>query len=180
MMSRNADQDHVHDKWMENSFTLAEQALQAGEVPVGCILVHKNIKIIGIGRNKVNETKNATRHAELVAIDNAIEHINFNKDCNLTSSDNILDVMKHCILYVTVEPCVMCAAALRVMNVPKIYYGCPNERFGGCKSVLDISNSICLRDSLGPEMKCIGGKQSERAISLLKDFYAQDNPNIVL
>lgn len=108
----------------------AKEALEKGEVPVGCIMVYKN-KVIGTGRNEVNETKNATRHAELVAVDQVKlwceqQCLSFEK------------VLRECCLYVTVEPCIMCAAALRYLSVPKVVFGCANERFGGCGSILKI------------------------------------------
>ena len=125
---------------MEKSFFYAEQALNAGEVPVGCIVVFNNLKVIGVGRNEVNEPKNATRHAEMVAIDDAI--CNINTECNNSVELCVSELMKQCILYVTVEPCVMCAAALRAVGVAKVFYGCKNERFGGCGSVLVANNLI--------------------------------------
>lgn len=93
-------------------------------------MVYKN-QVIGTGRNEVNETKNATRHAELVAIDQV----------KLWCGNQCLcfeDVLRQCCLYVTVEPCIMCAAALRYLGVPKVVFGCANERFGGCGSILNI------------------------------------------
>ena len=108
----------------------AREALKVGEVPVGCIMIHKN-EVIGTGRNEVNKTKNATRHAEMVAIDRVRlwcknERLSFE------------DVLRDCCLYVTVEPCIMCAAALRLLGIPKVVFGCANERFGGCGSILNI------------------------------------------
>ena len=178
MLNDDIKNSSENNKWMEKSFSFAEHALNKGEVPVGCILVHENSKIIGIGRNKVNETKNASRHAELVAIDDAIQTIRKEETNCVLQNFSICDVMKKCVVYVTVEPCVMCAAALRTMKVPLVYYGCKNERFGGCGSVLHIADDLRLNDSLGPTFRCIGGKQSERAVNLLKDFYKQNNPNI--
>ena len=163
-----------HVEWMEKSFVYAEKALAAGEVPVGCILVHLNVKILGVGYNEVNCTKNATRHAELVAIDQAMSKLTTEESL----STDVHRVMKDCVLYVTVEPCVMCTAALRLMGVPTVFYGCLNDRFGGCGSVLDIHNNAMLNNSLGPTLKCIGGNQKLRAVQLLKDFYKQNNPNI--
>ena len=101
-----------------------------GEVPVGCILVYKD-QIIGKGRNRVNETRNATRHAEMVAIDQ-VKHWCQKKDVMLKN------VSAECTLYVTVEPCIMCSAALRILGISKVVYGCANERFGGCGSILNI------------------------------------------
>lgn len=97
---------------------------------MGCIMVYKN-QIIGTGRNEVNETKNATRHAELVAIDQV--KLWCEKRCLCFE-----EVLGECCLYVTVEPCIMCSAALRYLGVPKVVFGCANERFGGCGSILNI------------------------------------------
>ena len=93
-------------------------------------MVYKN-QIIGTGRNEVNETKNATRHAELVAIDQV--KLWCEKQCLCFE-----EVLRDCCLYVTVEPCIMCSAALRYLGVPKVVFGCANERFGGCGSILNI------------------------------------------
>ena len=107
-------------KWMERTFEHAEEAMRNREVPVGCILVYKD-KEIATGRNEVNETKNATRHAEIVAIDKVIDWCQ-NKGLKVDY------VFKESSLYVTVEPCIMCAAALRQVGVRKVVYGCANER----------------------------------------------------
>lgn len=97
---------------------------------MGCLFVY-NDSIIGTGCNDVNRTKNATRHAEIMAIE---EVRNFCKTNNLNEEL----VFRKSILYVTTEPCIMCAAALRLIGVTNVIYGCPNPRFGGCGSVLDI------------------------------------------
>uniref|UniRef100_H2Y774 CMP/dCMP-type deaminase domain-containing protein n=1 Tax=Ciona savignyi TaxID=51511 RepID=H2Y774_CIOSA len=170
--------DDASIKWMEVAFNYAEHALTNGEVPVGCVIVFNNSEELAVGRNRVNELKNATRHAELVAIDEALEKINSqlwrNEHPNITDSS---EVFKNCVLFVTVEPCIMCCAALRAMKIPKVVYGCNNERFGGCGSVLSIHSDKLLDSSLGPVLSSIGGQQTLRAINLLKDFYKQDNPN---
>lgn len=85
---------------------VALDALNNQEVPVGCVIVHAGL-VIGKGRNEVTETKNATRHAEFVAIDQVLAH-----------SGDKWQIFRECDLYVTVEPCIMCAAALRYMHVP--------------------------------------------------------------
>ncbi|XP_044279323.1 tRNA-specific adenosine deaminase 2 isoform X1 [Varanus komodoensis] len=127
--------------WMDQAVNMAKEALEKGEVPVGCLMVYNN-EVIGKGRNEVNETKNATRHAEMVAIDQVITWCHQHKKaCE--------EVFSHTALYVTVEPCIMCAAALRVMKIPLVVYGCQNERFGGCGSVLNIS-SATLTDTGEP------------------------------
>ncbi|CAM2111675.1 unnamed protein product [Caretta caretta] len=96
------------ERWMDRALRMAKEALENGEVPVGCLMVYNN-EILGKGRNEVNETKNATRHAEMVAIDQVLDWCHqHNKDPS--------EVFAHTVLYVTVEPCIMCAAALRLMN----------------------------------------------------------------
>ncbi|KFO32258.1 tRNA-specific adenosine deaminase 2 [Fukomys damarensis] len=87
----------------------AKDALKNTEVPVGCLMVY-NHEVVGKGRNEVNQTKNATRHAEMVAIDQVLDwcHQNGRSPCA---------VFEHTVLYVTVEPCIMCAAALRLMSI---------------------------------------------------------------
>ncbi|KAM7240584.1 hypothetical protein CapIbe_008490 [Capra ibex] len=121
------------EKWMELAMQMAKDALDNTEVPVGCLMVYNN-EVVGKGRNEVNQTKNATRHAEMVAIDQALDWC---RRCGRSPSE----VFEHTVLYVTVEPCIMCAAALRLMRIPLVVYGCQNERFGGCGSVLDIASA---------------------------------------
>ncbi|KAF1464453.1 tRNA-specific adenosine deaminase 2, partial [Aptenodytes patagonicus] len=137
----------------------AKEALENGEVPVGCLLVY-NGEVVGRGRNEVNETKNATRHAEMVAIDQVLDW------CKQHNRD-YTEVFAHSVLYVTVEPCIMCAAA--------VVYGCRNERFGGCGSVLSISSDDMV--DTGEPFECISGYRAKEAVEMLKAFYRQENPN---
>ncbi|XP_021114978.1 tRNA-specific adenosine deaminase 2 isoform X5 [Heterocephalus glaber] len=120
-------------KWMEEAMRMAKDALKNTEVPVGCLMVYNN-EVVGKGRNEVNQTKNATRHAEMVAIDQVLDWCHQN-------GQSPSSVFEHTVLYVTVEPCIMCAAALRLMKIPLVVYGCQNERFGGCGSVLDVASA---------------------------------------
>ncbi|XP_053146400.1 tRNA-specific adenosine deaminase 2 isoform X2 [Hemicordylus capensis] len=161
------EQDMNEAEAITGAFKMAKEALENGEVPVGCLMVYNN-EIIGKGKNEVNETKNATRHAEMVAIDQVIDW------CHRHKKD-LKEVFAHTVLYVTVEPCIMCAAALRMMKIQLVVYGCQNERFGGCGSVLNIS-SATLMDT-GEPFQCIAGYRSEEAVEMLKTFYRQENPN---
>ncbi|XP_071803824.1 tRNA-specific adenosine deaminase 2-like [Asterias amurensis] len=161
------DAEKPHRNWMKKALDSATAALNRGEVPVGCLLVYDN-KVIATGNNRVNETMNATRHAESIAIEGALQWCREN--C-LASED----VFKETTLYVTVEPCIMCASALRMIGVPLVVYGCANERFGGCGSVICIhSDSI---PTLGKPFQCIPGIYKKKAIQLLKNFYKGQNPN---
>ncbi|NXX94894.1 ADAT2 deaminase, partial [Centropus bengalensis] len=147
----------------------AKEALESGEVPVGCLLVHGG-QVVGKGRNEVNETKNATRHAEMVAIDQVLEW------CKQHNRD-YTEVCAHSVLYVTVEPCIMCAAALRLMSILSCLFmlGDCDSRFGGCGSVLSISSDDMV-DS-GEPFECISGYRAKEAVEMLKAFYRQENPN---
>lgn len=154
-------------RWMRNAFSLAEEALNAGEVPVGCVFVYQNM-VIGCGQNGVNQTKNATRHAEMVAIDNVRDWC-----CQQNLETEV--VFSSCYLYVTVEPCIMCAAALRLIGVKRVIFGCGNERFGGCGSVMNIDADDI--PSQGPRLECVRGVLAEEAVDLLKRFYLGENLN---
>ncbi|XP_018598069.1 tRNA-specific adenosine deaminase 2 [Scleropages formosus] len=153
--------------WMQKAFDMARAALDSGEVPVGCLMVHSN-QLVGKGGNEVNETKNATRHAEMVALDQVLEW------CRLEGRDHS-EVLPQTVLYVTVEPCIMCAAALRLFHIPLVVFGCKNERFGGCGSVLDIPGDDL--PNTGTAFECISGFRAEEAVEMLKTFYKQENPN---
>ncbi|VDP51126.1 unnamed protein product [Echinostoma caproni] len=154
---------------MEHAFILASEALKAGEVPIGCVFVYKGT-VIAEGRNEVNSFKNASNHAEIVAIRK------LERWC-LTNNLKLDQILSECDVYVTVEPCIMCAAALRFVlpRQPRsIVFGAKNERFGGCGSVADID-----RCPAGPNsaLSCTAGVEEARAVSMLKQFYTQENPN---
>uniref|UniRef100_A0A3P9HMA9 tRNA-specific adenosine deaminase 2 n=1 Tax=Oryzias latipes TaxID=8090 RepID=A0A3P9HMA9_ORYLA len=166
-MEKFGPNDQEIERWMSRAFEMAREALQSGEVAVGCLMVYKD-QAIGKGRNEVNKTKNATRHAELVALD---ELLDWCRNSNL----DLRSVCEHTVLYVTVEPCIMCAAALRLSDMAVVVFGCWNERFGGCGSVLDISSADLLQT--GTTFKCISGHRADEAVEILKAFYKQQNPN---
>ncbi|KAK6635531.1 hypothetical protein RUM44_000783 [Polyplax serrata] len=151
-------------KWMKESLKDAEKALANGEVPVGCIFIYKN-QVIANGGNTVNLTKNPTRHAEMNCIDIVLTWCQ-NKEIDYK------EVFKEIVVFVTVEPCIMCAAALFELNVSEIVYGCANYRFGGCSTVFDVPNIFTNHN-----IKLHGGVYAEDAIVLLKEFYKGQNPN---
>eukprot|EP00834_Sanchytrium_tribonematis_P001209 NODE_27_length_39007_cov_1.590650.p24 type:complete len:177 gc:universal NODE_27_length_39007_cov_1.590650:4604-4074(-) len=157
------------EKYFEEAFRQAEIALNSCEVPIGCVFVN-NGKIISAGHNRPNASKNATCHAEIVAI----------KEIETTDFENLE-------LFVTVEPCIMCAAAMRKVKLKRVFFAAKNDRFGGCGSVFDIhdDNRLIekrLRVFLFDEYKSKknGSNYSERAINLMKAFYAMENKNAPL
>ena len=165
----------VHDKlFAEKAFDLAEEALSVGEVPVGCVLVYDGL-IIGHGRNRVNQLKNATRHAELEAIDMVLEWHRNRKNSNRPQPplDQIWPLTE---LYVTVEPCIMCARVLRHLRLKRVLFGCSNERFGGCGSVLNIHETNEIKEE--PVLETMAKHLDHtRAVYMLQSFYMGENPN---
>eukprot|EP00474_Spongospora_subterranea_P003580 CRZ04038.1 hypothetical protein [Spongospora subterranea] len=83
-----------------------------------------------------------------------------------------LDMFRNCTLYVTCEPCIMCASLLSQIRIKKVYFGCFNERFGGNGSVYSVHDSV---GDFGYEV--VSGVRQDRAIELLKAFYGAGNPN---
>lgn len=158
-------------------FQKAEEALAAGEVPVGCVMVfdnerkepEKQITHFVSGRNRVNECKNATRHAEFECIDQLVD---FMTEKGIDPHSRIS--WSWVKVFVTVEPCIMCARSLRLLGVKQVLFGCSNLRFGGCGSVLSVHND----PAFGHAMTCEpGALDAQRAVTLLQRFYEYENPN---
>lgn len=148
--------------YMDLAFEHAHEALARQEVPVGCIFVY-NDKVIARGRNTVNETRNATRHAEMNCIEQVLEF------CK-TEQLNWKQVFAELSVFVTVEPCIMCAAALCDLNIKDVTFGCRNDRFGG-ETVFDV------KSTLKSTIEMVGGYRADEAMDLLKRFYQDTNPN---
>jgi len=146
-----------HKEYMGKALEMAEHALAIGETPVGCVFVY-NDSIIGLGMNDTNRSFNGTQHAELVAISKVLE-------------SHPISIFASADLYVTVEPCIMCASILRQYHIRSVYYGCGNERFGGNGSVLSIHSD----PSIDPPYASHGGLYRKEAIMLLRRFYIQQN-----
>jgi len=166
-MSESSKAEIAHLYWMQVAMVMAEEALAAGEVPVGCVFV-RNGSVIAKARNRTNELRNATRHAELEAIDSILS------DKALTPQ--IIDYpLSETTLYVTVEPCIMCASALRQLGIKEVFYGCGNDRFGGCGSVLGVNNG--LGHPKHPAYRATAGYCRQEAILILRRFYITENTN---
>lgn len=155
--------------WMNEALQVAKQALTVNEVPVGCVIVYDNQVVIGRGHNRTNLLKNPIRHAEFEAFDEALEW------CRTNKLDQPADqILAQCVLYVTCEPCIMCASAIRKMGISSCVYGCNNERFGGCGSVLNIA--VANSNDEGADLSVVKGICANKAINLLQTFYTQENP----
>uniref|UniRef100_A0A182XW74 Uncharacterized protein n=1 Tax=Anopheles stephensi TaxID=30069 RepID=A0A182XW74_ANOST len=155
------------ERFMVDALQQARIANDLQEVPVGCVFVrgdNSKGEIIARGCNLVNETKNATRHVEFICIDQALDYARQN---NIIPPEAIFSTVT---VVVTVEPCIMCAAALIELGVKEIIYGCRNDRFGGC-TVLDVAS--LLRSNIPIR----GGVRDTEAMELLKEFYKGENPS---
>ncbi|KAJ5580124.1 APOBEC/CMP deaminase zinc-binding [Penicillium hispanicum] len=152
-----AAEDLRHEYFMKQALLMGERALQYGETPVGCVLVH-NGQIVGYGMNDTSRSMNGTRHAEFLAI---AEMLQTYPRSALQATD----------LYVTVEPCLMCASALKQYRIRSVYFGCANDRFGGTGGVLSLHSD----PSLDPTYLAHGGLFRKEAIMLLRRFYIQEN-----
>jgi tRNA(adenine34) deaminase len=114
-----------HEQTMRLALALAGEAEENGDVPVGCVIADADGKIIGKGRNRREESQDATAHAEIEAIREA---------CQAKGSWRLDD----CVLYVTLEPCPMCAGAIINARIPRVVFGAREENTGACGSVLDL------------------------------------------
>lgn len=170
---------------------MAELALQTSETPVGCVFVHNGV-IIGRGMNATNRTYNGTRHAEFIGIN---EILTTPHTSDPEKKKYGPEILKQCDLYVTVEPCIMCASLLRQIGVKRVFYGATNEKFGGTGGVLNIQRENGRDfmeeesedlEGLGEEewrrqwrkegdYEVYGGWLREEAIVMLRRFYVQEN-----
>ncbi len=114
----------IQEKYMKEALKQAKKAYVLGEVPIGCVIVHEG-KIIGRGYNRRNTDKNTLAHAEITAINKASKVIG---DWRL----------EECTLYVTLEPCQMCAGAIVQARIPEVVMGCMNPKAGCAGSILNI------------------------------------------
>ena len=149
----------VHQGFMRQALDVAEQALREGETPVACVLVLDG-QVVACGMNDTNRSLNGTRHAEFLAIAQFLKKFPMSK-------------LKETDLYVTVEPCIMCASALRQYRIRCVYFGCGNDRFGGNGSVLPVHSDKGLEEGY----PSYGGIFRKEAIMLLRRFYIQENEN---
>ena len=111
-------------EYMEEALRLAREAAADGEVPVGCVIVRGD-EIVGRGRNRRETGKNALGHAELEAIDDACRNLGGWR-------------LWECTLYVTLEPCPMCAGAIINARIPRVVCGAADAKCGACGSVCDL------------------------------------------
>ena len=143
-----------HRRWMKRALQEAERAYDAGEVPVGAVVVQGE-RIVGRGYNQVEQLGDPTAHAEVVAVTAACE----------TLGDKHL---RGCTLYVTLEPCPMCAGALVLARLDRLVFGALDEKAGAASTLYTIPQD----QRLNHQMEVVGGVMDEECASLLRAFFA--------
>jgi len=142
-----------YELYMREALKEAEKAFSEDEVPVGAIVVHEG-KIIGRGHNQIECLRDPTAHAEMLALTAACNYLN-TKWLNAVS------------IYVTIEPCSMCAGALVLARVKELYFGAKDPKTGACGSAVNIANN----KKLNHRIKIRSGVLQEECSSLLKEFF---------
>ena len=138
--------------YMKEALLLAREAAQEGEVPVGCVIVRGD-EIVGRGRNRREGSRSALAHAELEAIAQANQKLGGWR-------------LWECTLYVTLEPCPMCAGAIINARIPRVVYGARDEKFGACRSVCSLFDM-----AFNHHPKVEGGVLEQEAIDLMQSFF---------
>ena len=145
----------IQEKYMKEAIKQAGKAYALGEVPIGCVIVHEG-QIIGRGYNRRNTDKNTLAHAEITAINKASKKIG---DWRL----------EECTLYVTLEPCQMCAGAIVQARIPEVVMGCMNPKAGCAGSILNILEM----PEFNHQVQVTRGVMEEACSEMLKTFFTE-------
>lgn len=148
-----------HERWMEYALKEAEQAFKRREVPVGAVVVSDN-RIIGKGYNQIETLRDPTAHAEIIAITAAASQLDNHRLAN-------------CTLYVTLEPCAMCAGAIVLARIPLLVYGAADPKAGACGTLYNIVQD----DRLNHRVELIKGILEAKCGGILKEFFTKLRTN---
>jgi len=141
--------------FMREALTLARQAAEAGEVPVGAVVVRDGA-VVGRGYNRPVSQRDPTAHAEVIALRDAAGNIGNYR-------------LSGCELYVTLEPCAMCAGAIIHARISRVVYGAADPKSGACGSVVNLFEE----SRLNHHTVIAGGVMAEEASKLLQDFFSE-------
>lgn len=139
--------------YMRNALALAREAMDAGEVPVGCVITDGAGRIVGAGRNRREETSDATAHAEMEAIRAACAALGVWR-------------LTECTMFVTLEPCPMCAGAIITARIPTLVFGAREAQTGSCGSVIDL-----FAERYGHSPAVFPGVLADESAALLREFF---------
>jgi tRNA(adenine34) deaminase len=144
-----------HRRWMNKALREAERAFEAGEVPVGAVVV-RNGRIVGRDRNRVEQLQDPTAHAEILAITAACETLG-------------AKFLSDCTLYVTLEPCPMCAGAIVNARLGQLVFGAFDEKAGAAATLYNIPRDTRLNH----QVEVLSGLEADRAAGLLRSFFRE-------
>jgi tRNA(adenine34) deaminase len=147
--------NHGDDYFMRMALREAEKAYEADEVPIGAVIVHEN-RIIGRGYNQTERLQDPTAHAEMIAITAAATHL---------GSRRILD----CTMYVTLEPCSMCAGAIVLARVPRLVFATTDPKAGACGTLYNIAHD----ERLNHRCQITSGVLQEESAMMLRSYFAK-------
>jgi tRNA(adenine34) deaminase len=142
-----------HERWMDHALREAELAYKRKEVPIGAVIVHKD-RIIGKGYNQVETLKDPTAHAEMIAITAAATQLGNHR-------------FEKCTLYVTLEPCAMCAGAIVLARITTVVFGASDPKAGACGTLYNI-----VQDKrLNHRVELVSGVLEGKCNGIMKDFF---------
>jgi tRNA(adenine34) deaminase len=144
-----------HERWMHSALKEAERAFEDDEVPVGAIVVYEN-KIIGRGHNQIERLQDPTAHAEMIAITAAADFLKSRR-------------LEKCTLYVSLEPCPMCAGAIVMARIPTLVFGAYDPKAGACGTLFNI----VADKRLNHQPHVLGGVLDKESDELLKKFFGR-------
>ena len=144
---------NIYEKWMRYAIIEAIKGLDDGEVPVGAVIVNQN-KIIGRGYNQVESLNDATAHAEMIAITSAAS----------SQDDWRLD---DCTLYVTKEPCLMCAGAIVNSRIKMVIFGVYDKNYGCAASLYQL----CSSPKFPHRAAVVGGVMQNECLQIIQEFF---------
>jgi tRNA(adenine34) deaminase len=147
-------------RWMQKALREAERAFEQDEVPVGAVVVHEG-SVIGRGYNMVETLNDPTAHAEMLAVTAA---------CDTLGQKHLTD----CTLYVTLEPCPMCAGALVHARLDRLVFGAFDEKAGATSTLYNIVQD----ERLNHRVELVSGLEADRAAELLRDFFRQKRQEV--
>jgi tRNA(adenine34) deaminase len=145
----------IHRQWMNHALQLAQSAGDAGDIPVGAVIINSNGELIAEGENRKERDQDPTAHAEIVAL-------------RAASSSLKTWRLHECILYVTLEPCPMCAGAIVHSRVGLVVYGVDDAKTGALRTVLNIPDSAASNHRLS----VIGGILESDCRNILQTWFA--------
>ena len=143
----------MDELFMQEALKLAEVARSMDEVPIGCVIVHDG-KIVGAGHNLRNSMKNTLYHAEIIAINEASKHLG---DWRL----------ENCTIYVTIEPCPMCAGAILQARIPRLVYGAASPKAGAVGSIVNL----LANPAFNHQVEVVTGILEAKCSAIVSNFF---------